>query len=89
MPADVLQKPASAEDARRKVCKIKSIVRDAVQGGVRSASRAIRHGCYAAEDVIDQAEHKIKQRPFEPIGMLFATGVLVGDVLTWIGSRRR
>jgi len=89
MPADVLEKPVYAEDARREVCKIRSIVSDAVEDGVRSASRAVRHGRYAAEDVIDQAEHKIKQRPFESIGMLFATGVLLGGFLTWLGLRRR
>jgi ElaB/YqjD/DUF883 family membrane-anchored ribosome-binding protein len=89
MPADVLEKTATAEDARREVSKIRSIVTDAVEDGVRSASRAIKHGHYAAEDVIDQAEHRVKQRPFQAIGIVFAAGVLVGGFLTWIGFRRR
>lgn len=89
MPVDVLEKPATAEDARREVPKIRSIVSDAMEDGVRSASRAIRHGRYAAEDLIDQAEHKVKQRPFQAIGILFAAGMLVGGFLTWIGFRRR
>lgn len=89
MPADVVEKPATVEDARREVSKIRSIVTDAVEDGVRSASRAIRHGRYAAEEVIDQAEHQVKQRPLQAIGLLFAAGMLVGGLLTWIGLRRR
>jgi ElaB/YqjD/DUF883 family membrane-anchored ribosome-binding protein len=89
MPADVLDKPATAEEVRREIPKIRSIVSDAMEDSVRSASRAIRHGCYAAEDLIDQAEHKVKQRPFHAIGMAFAAGMLVGGFLSWIGFRRR
>lgn len=89
MPADVLEKPATAEAAHREIPKIRSIVGDAMEDSMRSASRAIRHGRYAAEDLIDQAEHKVKQRPFQAIGIVFAAGVLVGGLVTWIGFRRR
>jgi len=89
MPAEVLEKPATAEEARREIPKIRSIVSDAMEDSMRSASRAIRHGRYAAEDLIDQAEHKVKQRPFQAIGIVFAAGVLVGGLATWIGFRRR
>jgi ElaB/YqjD/DUF883 family membrane-anchored ribosome-binding protein len=89
MPADVLEKTATAEDARREVSKVRSIITDAVEDGVRSANRAIRHGRYAAEDAIDQAEHKVKQSPFQAMGLVFAAGMLVGGLLGWIGFRRR
>jgi len=89
MPADILEKAATAEEARRGVSRISSIVTDAVEDGVRSASRAIRHGRYAAEDVIDQAEHKVKQRPLQAMGMAFAAGILVGGFLGWIAFRHR
>ncbi len=89
MPADVWEKPATAENAPREVSKFRTIVTDAAEDGVRLASRAIRHGRYAAEDVIDQAEHKVRQRPFRAIGVVFAAGVLAGIFLSWIGFRRR
>lgn len=89
MPAEVLEKPAAAEEARREIPKIRSIVRDTMEDSVRSASRAIRHGRYAAEDLIDQVEHKVKQRPFQAIGTVFAAGLVVGGLVTWIGFRRR
>ena len=87
MPAEGLEKPARAED-RCEIPKTKSIVSDAMEDSVRSINRAIRHGRYAAEDVIDQAEHQVKQRPLQAIGILFAAGVLVGGLVAWIGFRR-
>ena len=89
MPADVLEKPVTAEDALREVSKIRSLVKDAVEDGVRSASQAIRHGRYAAEDAIEEAKHRVKQRPLQAMGLAFAAGVLAGGLLTWIGFRRR
>jgi hypothetical protein len=60
MPADILEKPATVEDVAREVSKIRSIVTDAVEGGVRSARQAIKHGRYAAEDVIEEAQHAVE-----------------------------
>jgi len=89
MPADVLEKPATVEDVAREVSKIRSIVTDAVEDGVRSARQAIKHGRHAAEDVIKEAQHAVKQRPLQAMGIAFAAGVLAGSLLTWIGLRRR
>lgn len=89
MPADVLKKPATVEDAAREVSKVRSIVTDAVEDGVRSARQAIKYGRNAAEDVIEEAQHTVKQRPFQAMGIVFAAGVLAGGFLAWIGFRRR
>lgn len=89
MPVDVLEKPATVEDAARGVSRIRSMVTDAVEDGMRSARQAIKHGRYAAEDVIEEAEHAIKRRPFQTMGWVFAAGVVVGGFLTWFGVRRR
>jgi ElaB/YqjD/DUF883 family membrane-anchored ribosome-binding protein len=88
MPADLSEKPVTAEDALREVSKIRSIVKDAVGDGVRSASQAIKHGRYAAEDAIEEAKHTVNQRPLQAMGLAFAAGVLAGGPLTWIGFRR-
>ena len=89
MPMDLLDKSATIDDVLREVSKIKSIVTDAVDDGVKSAMKAIKNGRHAAEDVLDEAEHAIKRRPFEAMGVFFAAGVVTGTLLTWIGSRRR
>jgi ElaB/YqjD/DUF883 family membrane-anchored ribosome-binding protein len=90
MLANVLEKPATVENhPLREVFKIRSMVTDAVEDGVRSASQAIRHGRYAAEDAIEEAKHTVKQRPLQAMCSVFAAGVLAGTFLTWIGYRRR
>jgi ElaB/YqjD/DUF883 family membrane-anchored ribosome-binding protein len=89
MPAEVLEKPATLDDTLREVSRIKSLVTDAVEDGVRSAVRAIKHGRYAAEDVIEDAKYTVKKQPFQAMGIVFAAGVLMGCLLTWIASRRR
>ncbi len=85
----VLEKPTGIEDALHEVSKIRSIVTDTVENGVRSANQVIKHGRQAAEDAIEEAKHTVKQRPFQSIGVAFAAGVLAGGLLTWIGLRRR
>ncbi|HVO63806.1 MAG TPA: hypothetical protein VMT53_22980 [Terriglobales bacterium] len=88
MPAETLTTPATVEGALREASKIPSIVTDAMEDGVRSASRAVRHGRYAIEDVIDEAQHTIKQRPFQAIGKVFVAGMLAGGFVTWLACRR-
>jgi ElaB/YqjD/DUF883 family membrane-anchored ribosome-binding protein len=89
MQTSIAEEPATVQHAVREVSKIRTIVDDAMEEGVRSASQAIRHGRYAAEDALEEVKHKVKQRPFQAIGLAFAAGVFAGGFLTWIGSRRR
>jgi ElaB/YqjD/DUF883 family membrane-anchored ribosome-binding protein len=89
MPADILEKAAKVEDVVSEISNIKSGFSDAVEGGLRSARQAMKHASYAAEDVLEEAEHSIKQRPWETVGISFAAGLLIGTCLTWLGLRRR
>jgi len=87
MPTDVLPMPASVEEALREVSKIKTVVSEAVEDGVKSALKAIKQGRYAAEDMIGEARHTVKQRPFQSVGVVFAAGVLTGALVGWLASR--
>lgn len=89
MPAEVLEKPAAVEEVAREVSNIRSIVTDAVEDGLRTARQAIKHGRYAAEDAIEEAQHSVKQRPLVAVGAAFAAGLVVGGFLGWMGFRRR
>jgi ElaB/YqjD/DUF883 family membrane-anchored ribosome-binding protein len=89
MPTAVLEKDAPLEDAVREVSKVRTVVADAVEEGVRSARQAIRHGRHAAEDAVEEVKHTVKQRPFQAVGLAFAAGVLAGGFLIWIGLRKR
>lgn len=89
MQTDVLKNMPTPDEARRQVSKVRSIVSEAVEDSIRSASRAIKHGRSAAEDLIDEAEHTVKQQPFRSVGMAFSAGLLAGALLTWVGFSRR
>jgi ElaB/YqjD/DUF883 family membrane-anchored ribosome-binding protein len=89
MGMELLDKQAATvEDVLREVSKIKSIVEDAVDDGLRSALRAVKQGRHAAEDAIDDAKSAVKQNPLEAVGIVFAAGLLVGCLAAWIGRRR-
>jgi ElaB/YqjD/DUF883 family membrane-anchored ribosome-binding protein len=89
MSQDLMENAPSVEDVFREVSRIKTVVSEAVEDGVKSAVKAIEQGRHTAEDVLDDAEHKVKQRPFEAMGIVFAVGVLTGACLTWVSTRRR
>jgi ElaB/YqjD/DUF883 family membrane-anchored ribosome-binding protein len=89
MSPDILENAPSVEDVYREVSRIKTVISEAVEDGVKSAVKAIRQGRHKAEDVLDETKHAIKQRPFDAMGIVFAVGVLTGACLTWAGTRRR
>ena len=89
MQTAVLEKESPIEEAVREVSKVRAIVSDAVEEGVRSANQAIRRGRHAAEDMAEEVKHSVKQKPFEAVGLAFAAGALAGGFLTWLGLRRR
>ena len=61
---------------------------NSLENGVRSARQAVKHGRYAVEDVIEDVQHTVKQKPFSAIGIAFAAGILAGGVAAWFGFRR-
>ncbi len=89
MPTDFIEKAPSVEEVLREVSHIKTVVTDAVEDGFKSALKAVKQGRHAAEDALDEAKHKVRQKPFEAVGIVFAVGVMTGAVLTWLSSRRR
>ena len=89
MSRDLMENAPSVEDVFREVSRIKTVVSEAVEDGVKSAVKAIEQGRHTAEDILDDAKHKVKQRPFEAMGIVFAVGVLTGACLTWVSTRRR
>ena len=64
------------------------MVTEAVEDGVKSAMKTIKQGRYAAEDMIGDARHTVRQRPFQAVGVVFAAGVLTGTLIGWLASRR-
>ena len=95
MATEILEKSATAalDEVNRELSKIKSMVADAVDDGVRSALRAVRQGRGAAEsaldDAIGDAKKAIKRNPLEAVGIVFAAAVVTGGLLALLTLRRR
>ena len=80
--AELLEKPATVDEILREVSRIKSVVTDAVDDGVRSALRATKQGRAFAEDTIDDARHAIKRNPLQAAGIVLAAGIVIGSLIT-------
>lgn len=70
------------------LAEVKDRFTDTLEDGVRSARRAVKLGRNAVEDMIEDAEHAVKQKPFGAVGIAFAAGILAGGVAAWLGFRR-
>ena len=89
MAVDMFEKAPSVEEVAREVTRIKSMITDAVDDGVRSAMKAVKQGRRAAEDAVDDTKKAVKANPLEAVGIAFAAGLLAGVVAVLIGKRRR
>lgn len=85
---DSIEKQAAVEDILREVSRIKTVVTEAVDDGVKSALRAVKQGRDVAEDAIHDARYAIKRNPFQAIGIVFALGIAIGSLFTLISVRR-
>jgi ElaB/YqjD/DUF883 family membrane-anchored ribosome-binding protein len=88
MPSEILEMPAAVEEALREVGRIKAVVTEAVEDGMKSAMKAIKQGRYAAEDMIGDARHTVRRKPFQAVGVVFAVGLLTGTLIGWLASSR-
>jgi len=89
MLAEVLEKTNVGDEAAIPWSKIRSIVTEALEDGMLSTRKAVKYGRYVAEDALEEAQHKVKQRPFQAMSIALAAGVLIGGLLSWIEFRGR
>jgi ElaB/YqjD/DUF883 family membrane-anchored ribosome-binding protein len=86
--ASIIEKQVSVEDVINEVARIKDVVTEAVQDGVESAMKAVQQGRAVAGDAIDDARETVKDKPLQAMGIMFASGLLVGCMLGWLSTRR-
>jgi ElaB/YqjD/DUF883 family membrane-anchored ribosome-binding protein len=85
MKAEVLDKvtgvSAVAAQLGVEAGRVKEAVADAVEDGINAAKRAVKQGRRAAEDLVDDAEYKVKQHPLSTLGVSFGIGLGLGAVI--------
>ena len=84
---ETLEKPVSMQDVTSEVSRIKCLLAEAVDEGVKQSVRSLKRGRHAAEDAVEDARHRVKQYPFAAVGIALGAGLvlggLVGCMATW------
>lgn len=82
MQTEILEKTIEVRDQLgAEVKRVKEAVVDAVEDKLVAAKRAVKHGRRAAEDLVDDAEYQVKQRPFSALGVSFGIGLGLGAAI--------
>ncbi|HLG17879.1 MAG TPA: hypothetical protein VJH03_25785 [Blastocatellia bacterium] len=69
-------------EASRVKSAVSASITDAVEDGAAAARRAVRRGAHAAEDLLDEAAHRVKRSPLRSVAIAFGAGALIGWVIT-------
>jgi len=82
MQTEIREKTIEVRDQLgAEVKRVKEAVVDAVDNGIVAAKRAVKQGRRAAEDLVDDAEYQIKQRPFSTLGVTLGIGMGLGAAI--------
>ncbi len=82
MQTEILEKTIEVRDQLgAEVKRVKEAVVDAVEDKLVAAKRAVKQGRRAAEDLVDDAEYQVKQRPFSALGVSFGIGLGLGAAI--------
>jgi ElaB/YqjD/DUF883 family membrane-anchored ribosome-binding protein len=76
-----------AETAHR-ASRATTAMTEALEDGIGLAKRAVKHGCDAAEELMEDTELRIKRHPVETVIASFAVGAVVGIVFGWFARRK-
>jgi ElaB/YqjD/DUF883 family membrane-anchored ribosome-binding protein len=69
------------------VFRLKTEASQAVEDGVVAARRLARRSRYAAEDLIDDAAHRVKRDPLRSVVIGLAIGFSLGALAVWLATR--
>jgi len=88
MQTEIREKTIEVRDQLgAEVKRVKEAVVDAVDNGLVAAKRVVKQGRRAAEDLVDDAEYRIKQRPFSTLGVTLGVGMGLGAAIGFLLTR--
>ncbi|HEY6400056.1 MAG TPA: hypothetical protein VI479_01525 [Blastocatellia bacterium] len=88
MQTEIREKTIEVRDQLgAEVKRVKEAVADAVDNGIVAAKRAVKQSRRAAEDLVDDAEYRVKQHPFSALGVTFGIGVGLGAAIGVLMAR--
>jgi ElaB/YqjD/DUF883 family membrane-anchored ribosome-binding protein len=67
--------------------RLKTAASHAVEDAVTEAKRFAKRGRYAAEDLMEDAAHRVKHDPLRSVALGFAIGLSMGALAVWVATR--
>ena len=67
--------------------RLKSVASHAVEDAVTEAKRLAKHSRYAAEDLMEDAAHRVKRDPLRSVALGLAIGLGMGALSVWVATR--
>jgi ElaB/YqjD/DUF883 family membrane-anchored ribosome-binding protein len=67
--------------------RLKTAASHAVEDAVTEAKRLAKRSRYVAEDLMDDAAHRVKHDPLRSVGLGFAIGFGMGALAVWMATR--
>jgi ElaB/YqjD/DUF883 family membrane-anchored ribosome-binding protein len=67
--------------------RLKAAASQAVEDAVTEAKRLAKHSRYAAEDLMEDAAHRVKRDPLRSVGLGLAIGLGMGALSVWVATR--
>jgi ElaB/YqjD/DUF883 family membrane-anchored ribosome-binding protein len=74
-------------EAGGEISRLKTEASQAVEDTVTEAKRLAKRSRYAAEDLIDDAAHRVKRDPLRSVAMGLAIGFGLGAMAVWLATR--
>jgi ElaB/YqjD/DUF883 family membrane-anchored ribosome-binding protein len=67
--------------------RFKTAASQAVEDAVTEAKRLAKRSRYAAEDLMEDAAHRVKRDPLRSVALGLAIGVGMGALAVWVATR--
>ena len=74
-------------EAGGEVSRLKTEASQAVEDAVTEAKRLAKRSRYTAEDLIDDAAHRVKRDPLRSVALGLAIGLGMGALAVWVATR--
>jgi ElaB/YqjD/DUF883 family membrane-anchored ribosome-binding protein len=71
---------------RDEASRLKTAASQAIEDAVTGAKRFTKRSRYAAEDLLEDAGHRVKQDPLRSVALGFAVGLAMGALAVWLAT---
>jgi ElaB/YqjD/DUF883 family membrane-anchored ribosome-binding protein len=66
--------------------RLKTAASHTVEDAVTEAKRLAKRSRYAAQDLMEDAAHRVKRDPLRSVGLGFAIGLGIGILAVWVAT---